>query len=873
MRAHANKKGKKIYMEKPGELVKWSLLFENSDGAVLMRIEFLVVAIAVIFLLMSFLDMFRRQSRHSSIKYLLLVLDAISDSSFIYTIGLMQSAPFRKELFSVWALILVNLRFNACFISAYGIPDQDNSRLNESGKVMALLGVAFLIGTQNSQFKHPIWALWAMQQARSIYLIYAYHRATRSFLHGRSSPLLTAYMGTLNTICQDANPTTMVGYKYLVSGDQKQRVQLNPPRYEFELQVHKLTEKLLITVEKTWELPRNKRSDIGGGDGSTDVKTQWMKDLCLSFALYRLLRCRFDDLPLPANSITHTRRLVYEIIGKNSGDLTAQQVDQRAERTFRIAKLELAFLNDYFYTRYPILFWRGFPLLCAWHPLLTVALIAWLGRDIHKLYKPKEGETAHVVHGANVDLIITWVFMGIIVLKETWKMATYLLSDWTKVMLLCEYTSQSARCIPQCLWEFLVRILCTPRCTIVHRWHNKIGQYELLQSFGYNPWNIPHYLSLGLFPKDIKGAKVGNPTELPADVKAAVLRSLYSHDLGQNSLESELPAYHRQFEWTFLLPTWCHSILVWHIATSLCEIELSQHYNTSLTLSEVLCAVKTALSCFSSQPFVIKESRIEGALRANYVAANSISRYCAYLLVKEPDLLPDRYLTAEDIFQSTINEASDVLNGCDTLQSIYRTLIREGEPQQDIQDGNINIDGKDPNMVLEKAARLAWSLIHQISDEKVRWKVLAEVWADILVHTAPSWNAAAHKKCLATGGEFVTHIWVILSHCNVQRSKRWRYQESPQDAQEGAEGQGMEEENQASPRQESSVSDGRLVAQEAATMDDASDVPSSGTPKEQYHSAAETCNPIPGQRLTTNNQQFSQNEAAEIQEVGSDWKG
>ncbi|PWZ54674.1 hypothetical protein Zm00014a_022555 [Zea mays] len=476
-------------MEKPGELVKWSLILENSESAALMRIEFLVVAIAFIFLLMSFLDMFRRQSRHSYIKYLLLVLDAISDSTFIYTIGLMQSAPFKKDLFSVWALILVNLRFNACFISAYGIPDQDNSRINESGKI-----------------------------SRSIYLLKAYRLATNSFLHGWSSPLLTAYMGTPDGVCEDGDPTTMKGY-------------------------------------------------------------------------------RFDDLPLPADSITHTTRLVHEIIGKNSGGDGLLH----AERAFRIAQLELAFLNDYFYTRYPILFWRGFPLLCAWHPLLTIALIAWLARDIHKLYEPREGETAHVIKGVNVDITITWIFMGIIVLKELWKMVTYILSDWTKVMLLCEYTSRRSigrwcMCIPfpQRMCEFLVRVLCTPRCTIVHRWHNKVGQYEFLQSFGYDPWNVPYYLSLGLLPKETKGARVSSPTELPAAVKAAVLRSICSLDLQQTSLESELPAGQRQFEWTFKLRTWCQTILVWHIATSLCEIELAQHYNTCLTLSEVLCAVRAA---------------------------------------------------------------------------------------------------------------------------------------------------------------------------------------------------------------------------------------------------------------------------------------
>ncbi|XP_048549641.1 uncharacterized protein LOC125529277 isoform X1 [Triticum urartu] len=872
-------------MVKATELVKWSLLFEDSDSAVLMRIEFLVVAIASVFLLMSFLDMFRRRCRYSSIKYLLLILDAISDSSFIYTIGLMQSAPFKKDLFSIWALILVNLRFNACFISAYGIPDQDNSHITEGARVMSLLGVAFLIGTQNSQFKHPIWVLWAMQQMRSMYLIVAYSWASGSFLHGWSSPLVTAYMGTEAGICREGDPTTMLKYKYLVCGDQKQKVQLQAPGYEFYLKVK--SEGVFITLDKTWQLPSNQHAD----DDAGDVQPSWTKDLCLSFALYRLLRCRFDDLPLPADSIKSTRKLMYEIIGKKDEDLSAQihhhaegtfsgdlpaqighhsersfsrglpaHIDHHAERAFGIAELELAFLNDYFYTRYPILFWRGFPLIFAWYPPLTIALIAWLGRDIYKLYKPKQGEIAHVVHRVNVDLIITWIFMGIIVLKESWKVVTYLLSDWTKVMLLCEYTSRTLKWVPEWLWEFLVQILCTPGCRIGRRWHNKIGQYEFLQSFGHNPRNILYWLSLGLVPKEIRGAKVGSPTELPEDVKAAVLKSLCSLDLKQNSLKSDLPTDVKQFnfEWTFKLGTWCHSILVWHIATSLCEIELAQHYNSSLTTSELLSAIKTALNCFSSQPYVIKEDRIEGWLRANYIAANSISRYCAYLLLIEPDLLPDSFLTADDLFRNTVDEALDILKGCDTLQSIYRRLIR-GVPQQD--DQKMDRLRTHPNTILASAARLAWSLIHEIPDEVVRWKVLAEVWVDILVHTAPSWNASAHKKCLATGSEFITHIWVILSHCNVHSSKRWPYQEPPHDDDD----QGVERQGVGAPApHEPNVG----AAGERSVSKD----PSNGALQEQD----QKWGPIPGQQLTTNGQQLAQNETDEsnkIQELGADWKG
>ena len=66
---------------------------------------------------------------------------------------------------------------------------------------------------------------------------------------------------------------------------------------------------------------------------STYVHPSWTKDLCLSFALYRLLRCRFDDLPLPADSIKSTRKLMYEIIGKKDEDLSTQ-TDHQTQGAF-----------------------------------------------------------------------------------------------------------------------------------------------------------------------------------------------------------------------------------------------------------------------------------------------------------------------------------------------------------------------------------------------------------------------------------------------------------------------------------------------------------------------------------------------------------
>ncbi|BAF26641.1 uncharacterized protein [Oryza sativa Japonica Group] len=741
-------------MEKPSEIAKSIFLFLKSDEAMVMRIEFLVVVTAVLFLLMSILDMFRHRSRHNLIKYFLLILDGISDSTLIYTIGLMQSVPsLKKDLFPVWALMLVNLRSSVCFISAYGIPDQQNRRFTEVARVMALIGVAFLNTTFNSRFKHPIWALWAMQVVRCGYLLRVYRLATRSYLHGWSSPLLTAYMGTPDGVAANGDTATMRGYKYLVSGDQKQTVEVKPPEYKFTLFVPEHRRKMLVTLDKVWQQDASDTS-------STDILTPQMKDMCLSFALYRLLRCRFDDLSLPSDSVVNTRRLISKIIGKGNADF-ATQISNYSEKTFRIVRSELAFLNDYFYTRYPVLFWRGFPIFASCHPVLTIAFTVWLGKDLHKIYKPKQG-------GANVDIIITWGFMFIIVFKELWKMIIYLLSDWTKVMVLCEYTADSFKHAPRWLCKGFLWLLCTRRSKIVHHWHNKVNQYEFLQSFNYRPckWNILYYGTLGLFARRRDGEKPGKSIELPEDVKSAILRSLCSQNLERDSLEPNFPILFS----TFGLPC-SHIILVWHIATTLCEIELSQRYNGCLTDSELQHAVKAGKN---SQPYVVKEERLEGALQANYIVASCISRYCAYLLVSEPDLLPDTYLSSAEVFESTVKEASDVLKGSDNLQSIYRKLMYHGDV--------VNVDNmnrRHPSVILARSAQVAKSLVEtEVMD---RWEMLAGVWAEMLVHIAPSWNAAAHKKCLSTGGEFVTQIWAILSHCNIQESNLWPQQESPND--------------------------------------------------------------------------------------------
>ena len=43
----------------------------------------------------------------------------------------------------------------------------------------------------------------------------------------------------------------------------------------------------------------------------------------------------------------------------------------------------------------------------------------------------------------------------------------------------------------------------------------------------------------------------------------------------------------------------------------------------------------------------------------------------------------------------------------------------------------------------------------------------ADFWADMMLFVTPSNDANAHAEHLAVGGEFVTHLWALLTHAGI----------------------------------------------------------------------------------------------------------
>ncbi|CAO2147822.1 unnamed protein product [Urochloa humidicola] len=248
------------------------------------------------------------------------------------------------------------------------------------------------------------------------------------------------------------------------------------------------------------------------------------------------------------------------------------------------------------------------------------------------------------------------------------------------------------------------------------------------------------------------------------------------------------------------LPTSSHIILVWHIATSLCEMELATNYGVNLSKPGFPCSLLSWFtSCCSSKDFLLdvgaeedinkknkkgssiwscftscclSKSNVEvpEELRKAYIVANSLSRYCAYLLVSKPDLIPDTFLVPNIVFQRTVKSASGgILKDCDSLMKRYENLKVEAEKPIKI------FENED---VLKQGVALGKELLNHPTEDG-RWQLLSDVWTELLVHIAATKNAQAHKKCLS-GGEFISHIWALLWHHGIQKSNLWPTDDGPE---------------------------------------------------------------------------------------------
>jgi hypothetical protein len=166
--------------------------------------------------------------------------------------------------------------------------------------------------------------------------------------------------------------------------------------------------------------------------------------------------------------MTRTRHLITsEVLGDQHAERDVEAA-RAAGRAFQILDLEIAFVRDYFYTFYPMVFWRGLSSLpfILLQSSITSVVVFWLAMGIISV---NSDDGRH-----NVHVITPCVFFFLVMFKEVWEMVTYQLSNWTRLLLVCRYVQSQCWCLGNAaLTENLTRLFfsskivdpCTDRST------------------------------------------------------------------------------------------------------------------------------------------------------------------------------------------------------------------------------------------------------------------------------------------------------------------------------------------------------------------------------------------------------------------------
>ncbi|CAO2192513.1 unnamed protein product [Urochloa humidicola] len=639
----------------------------------------------------------------------------------------------------LWIALILTIKCNAdvaaaAVIATAGSPagggdvGGDGQRISSSPWGLAvnygwlgwLIVMCFPLAGWVGSFKRALFvAFCVLGPAKVVLNLAAFWMAGGSFALGKNASLIAGYMAQLagNGDGDDAGGEQVP--RYVVMGETKKHVEETTQGYRIKRDALDNRFSSLITLDRVWRLAEH-------GDGIL-TERQELRDLCLSYSLFKLLRRRLSGYPLA--DAGSGEALDFVLRGM---DTVGAGVN--IERVFKVLVDELWFASEFYYSPIPLCIFGGW---CAALNYLCSVLVIAGTVAVGWIYLAKD-----LIGSSNFYKVITVSLLLAVVLVEVWEVVSGVCSNWTKMALLGHYIRhEPAWRRSGCAHAALKAAL---RLRPATRWRDKIGQNSVLEPRRFRR-------RTGLLSEKLYG-RAGLMRSVPVSpaVKDAVIRSLLS-TYGRMSKQGStvaLPAARRiggQVEWEMYgaRKSWAWDgggdgsssgsrsntelILTWHVATRLFEMKSR-----------------------SASP--------------DMIAASHLSNYFAYLAVAAPELLPDSAEWTKKRYNEVSEDARTALEqdsgggggGGESAAGRYEQLMKV-------------LSGASRDAVLRRGAELGRHLVQQYGedDEASACRILADFWSEMALYVAPSENVKGHVQAMARGGEFITLVWALLLHAGV----------------------------------------------------------------------------------------------------------
>jgi len=324
-----------------------------------------------------------------------------------------------------------------------------------------------------------------------------------------------------------------------------------------------------------------------------------------------------------------------------------------------------------------------------------------------------------------------FLLLVLVMMAEVRDIASYICSNWTKVALICHLVNRASSQHSSLLKKKWIGLLLRCKCRLMKHWDEKIGQCSILEIHPRTGTLTVPLKRLLHLPDQKRKVKV------PAAVKVCIMEVLRSSRNGHLSNGAACLSRRGQVGerllWACNNKSTSHTIITWHIATSILEVRYT-HLDSE-----------------------------EQDSSTNYkIAATRLSCYCAYLVTWCPELLPDDDEWSRSLYEDVKKEVERFFNCC----AAGGSLTPEARCQQLIELLGANAEHE----VLKEGVRLGEQLVELMvvkGEDVAVWKLMAEFWSEMILYVAPSDNLNGHKEAIARGGELITLLWVLLFHAGI----------------------------------------------------------------------------------------------------------
>ena len=246
----------------------------------LVRVEVLVLLSNLLLVLLVVLSPYRHRRGDKSFRFLIWAVYTLSTVHVPYTIGLLEAGPFHDQTFVLWGAGLL-VQAGADSLSAYNLRDVEQWKrtlLQQGLQIVLLLWLMVRCEGRNRCYSATIWIFWILSIAKAHAKFQALREASRTDGLMKHTKVVADYMMTEHESGHVFDAATMEGYRYIFHGED-----LTLPDYRTAIAACAFT-----TVDTVWQWIDSQSVSVFSREHGGILK-----DIALSFTLFKLLKRRF----------------------------------------------------------------------------------------------------------------------------------------------------------------------------------------------------------------------------------------------------------------------------------------------------------------------------------------------------------------------------------------------------------------------------------------------------------------------------------------------------------------------------------------------------------------------------------------------------